>query len=53
MLEITCFKEGEPSLQKVQDRVHLAHAILDGVLLFGKAVLQEILDISDELLLSL
>ena len=53
ILEVTGFKEGQPSLQKVLDRVHLAHAILDLLLLFGKAILQEILEISDEFLLSL
>ena len=53
ILEVACFQEGESSLQKVLDIVHLAHAILDLLLLFGKAILQEILEVSDELLLSL
>ena len=47
ILEVACLKECQPSLEKVLDSVHLSHAILDVLLLFGKAILKEILKVSD------
>jgi hypothetical protein len=52
ILEIACLKECQPSLEKVLDSVHLSHAILNVLLLFGKAILQEIFEISYKFLLS-